>query len=35
MLDEKGERLAKRNDALSLRSLRASGKSPKELRAAW
>lgn len=35
MLDEKGERLAKRNDALSLRALRLAGKLPEELRAAW
>ena len=32
MLDEYGRRLAKRNDALSLRSLRAMGKNPEELR---
>ena len=35
MLDEKGERLAKRHEALSLRSVRAAGKSPDEIRAAW
>lgn len=35
MLDEKGERLAKRHESLSLRSLRASGKSPEGIRAAW
>lgn len=35
MTDERGERLAKRHEALSLRSLRASGKSPEEIRAAW
>lgn len=35
MTDEHGERLAKRHEALSLRSLRASGKSPEEIRAAW
>jgi glutamyl/glutaminyl-tRNA synthetase len=35
MLDECGERLAKRHEALSLRQLRASGKSPAELRADW
>lgn len=33
MLDEKGVRLAKRHDALSLRALRASGLTPEELRA--
>lgn len=31
--DERGERLAKRNDALSLRTLREQGKTPEELRA--
>lgn len=31
--DDKGQRLAKRHDALSLRSLRAAGKSPAEVRA--
>ncbi len=35
VLDETGERLAKRHDALSLRSLRGAGKSPEELRVAW
>jgi glutamyl/glutaminyl-tRNA synthetase len=35
MLDEKGERLAKRNDALSLRALRTAGKTSEELRTAW
>ncbi|HMJ91616.1 MAG TPA: glutamate--tRNA ligase family protein, partial [Candidatus Acidoferrum sp.] len=35
MLDEKGERLAKRHDALSLRALRAAGKTPEEIRASW
>jgi glutamyl-queuosine tRNA(Asp) synthetase len=35
MLDERGERLAKRYEALSLRQLRGSGKSPVELRADW
>ncbi len=35
MLDEKGDRLAKRHDALSLRTLRARGISPVELRAGW
>jgi glutamyl/glutaminyl-tRNA synthetase len=33
MADEFGERLAKRHDALSLRALRAAGKTPRELRA--
>jgi glutamyl/glutaminyl-tRNA synthetase len=33
--DEKGERLAKRHDALSLRSLREQGKQPLELRSAF
>jgi glutamyl-tRNA synthetase len=32
MLDEKGKRLAKRHDALSLRALREQGKKPEELR---
>jgi glutamyl-tRNA synthetase len=35
MTDERGERLAKRHDALSLRALRAAGKSPQEIRTAW
>ena len=35
MTDEKGVRLAKRHDALALRTLRAQGKSPEELRAGW
>ena len=35
LTDERGQRLAKRHDALSLRSLRAKGKSPDEIRAAW
>jgi glutamyl-tRNA synthetase len=35
MLDEKGERLAKRHDALSLRTLRARGISPAKHRAGW
>ncbi len=35
MLDAKGERLAKRHDALSLRTLRARGISPGELRSGW
>ena len=33
--DEHGERLAKRHDALSLRTLRESGRTPGELRAEW
>jgi glutamyl-tRNA synthetase len=33
--DEKGVRLAKRNDALSLRKLRESGKTPEEVRRGW
>lgn len=32
MLDERGERLAKRHDALALRTLRAQGKSPEDVR---
>ena len=32
MLDDSGQRLAKRHDALSLRTLRGQGKTPKELR---
>ena len=35
MTDDKGVRLAKRNDALSLRTLRAQGRTPEELRANW
>ncbi len=35
MTDEKGVRLAKRHDALSLRHLRAAGNSPAQLRARW
>ncbi len=35
ILDDQGERLAKRHDALSLRTLRAAGKSPEEIRATW
>jgi glutamyl-tRNA synthetase len=35
MLDEKGVRLAKRHDALSLRALRARGEDPQSLRAGW
>ncbi len=35
MLDDRGRRLAKRHDALSLRALRGQGVSPEELRANW
>jgi glutamyl/glutaminyl-tRNA synthetase len=35
MHDENGKRLAKRNDALSLRELRAKGNTPEDLRARW
>jgi glutamyl-tRNA synthetase len=35
VLDEKGQRLAKRHDALSLRALREQGNSPAELRQDW
>ena len=35
MRDERGERLAKRHDALSLRTLRARGDSAEKLRYAW
>ncbi len=35
MRDERGERLAKRHDALSLRTLRARGESAEKLRAGW
>ena len=35
MTDETGERLAKRSDALSLRALRAKGRTPESLRAGW
>ena len=35
VMDEHGERLAKRHDALSLRRLRESGSMPEELRAQW
>lgn len=35
MTDERGVRLAKRHDALSLRALRAAGKTPAGLRADW
>lgn len=33
--DEHGARLAKRHDALALRTLRAAGRTPEELRAGW
>jgi glutamyl-tRNA synthetase len=35
MTDEKGVRLAKRHDALSLRALRQQGAEPERLRAGW
>ena len=35
MRDESGERLAKRHDALSLRTLRAGGETPESLRQDW
>ncbi len=35
LVDENGERLAKRSDALSLRALRANGMSPEQIRAQW
>lgn len=35
LTDEKGVRLAKRHDALSLRTLRELGRTPEELRAEW
>jgi glutamyl-tRNA synthetase len=35
LLDEKGERLAKRSDALSLRTLRQNGMRPEEIRKDW
>ncbi len=35
VLDESGTRLAKRHDALSLRTLREQGRSAEELRSAW
>ena len=35
MTDERGVRLAKRHDALSLRTLRDRGRSPQGLRATW
>ncbi len=35
LVDETGERLAKRSDALSLRTLRARGMTPQEIRSEW
>lgn len=35
MTDEKGVRLAKRHDALALRTLREQGRTPEEIRAGW
>ena len=35
MLDDHGERLAKRHDALSLRTLRERGETPESLRKNW
>ena len=35
MTDNDGERLAKRHDALSLRALRAAGKTPEQIRSGW
>jgi glutamyl-tRNA synthetase len=35
MADDTGTRLAKRHDALSLRTLRESGAKPEDLRASW
>jgi glutamyl-tRNA synthetase len=35
MRDEKGVRLAKRHDALSLRALRAAGRTPEDIRSEW
>ncbi len=35
MLDESGQRLAKRHDALSLRALRAAGRAPEQIRGDW
>jgi glutamyl-tRNA synthetase len=35
MLDDNGERLAKRHDALSLRKLREQGETPENLRRSW
>ena len=35
MLDDRGERLAKRHDSLSLRMLRSKGESPEKIRSNW
>lgn len=35
VLDDSGQRLAKRHDALSLRALRAAGRTPEAIRAEW
>ncbi len=35
VVDESGQRLAKRSDSLSIRSLRESGKSPEDVRTMW
>lgn len=35
VMDESGQRLAKRHEALSLRALRASGKTPEDIRQPW
>lgn len=35
MTDERGQRLAKRHDALSIRFLRASGQTPEQIRSQW
>jgi glutamyl-tRNA synthetase len=35
VLDEEGQRLAKRHQSLSLRALRESGKTPEQIRAGW
>jgi len=35
VLDEKGQRLAKRHQSLSLRTLRESEKTPEQIRAGW
>ena len=35
VVDERGERLAKRHDALAIRTLRTQGKTPEEVRAEW
>jgi len=35
MNDEHGQRLAKRHDALSLRTLRQQGATPEEIRTSW